>query len=615
MGEAAARLADLAIVTDDNPRGEDPAAIRAAILAACPGAREIGDRAQAIAAALEMLRPGDVLAVAGKGHEQGQTIGGTVVPFDDVGGGARTGRRRGGGITRMTASPSLWTANDLIEATGGSMATPFDATGVSIDTRTLAPGDLFVALLGENGDGHGLSPTRSPGARRERWCITTCRARRGCLRVDDTLAALTRMGGYARARFAGRVVAVTGSVGKTTTKEMLRCALSVLGPTHAAVASYNNHWGVPLTLARLPPDAAFCVVEIGMNHAGEIAPLARLARPHVAVITAIEKAHIGFLGSIEAIADEKASIMLGLEPGGVAVLPTDTSMFPRLRDAAVALGVPVIGFGADPAADARLVDIAMDADGSDVIAELDGVPLPFRINAPGRHMAMNALAALLTLSREAGEVEARSDEGEGDRVGTLPSGAACRPDHPHPHPRRSRAIDHRVKRPVACLSRVAGEVFATFTPVSGRGARRSLVLPNGAALLLDESYNGNGASMRAALSVLALQPTKRRIAVLGDMLELGDAGPSEHAALAPDVTAAADLVFTCGPLMRHLFDAIPAEKRGAYTPDSASLAPLVARAIQPGDAILVKGSLGSRMRRVVDALDATATSHGAEEAA
>jgi UDP-N-acetylmuramoyl-tripeptide--D-alanyl-D-alanine ligase len=497
--------------------------------------------------------------------------------------------------------PPLWAAHDLVEATGGAMATPFEATGVSIDTRSLAPGDLFIALLGENGDGHRFVADALAKGAAGAMVHQDVPDVTHLLHVDDTLAALGRLGGYARARFDGHVVAVTGSVGKTTTKEMLRCVLAVLGPTHAAVASYNNHWGVPLTLARLPPDAAFCVVEIGMNHAGEIAPLARLARPHVAVITAIEKAHIGFLGSIEAIADEKASIMAGLEPGGVALLPRDTPMFPRLREAAVAAGMPVVGFGSDMAADVRLIDIAMDAEGSDVAAEADGVSVRFRINAPGRHMVMNALAALAAvvhLAREAGEVEARSDEGEGRNARTL---RALRPS-----PSTLTRLD---------LSRFAGEVYSTFTPTAGRGARRRIAVPNGTALLLDESYNGNGASMRAALSVLALQPARRRIAVLGDMLELGEAGPSEHAALAPDVTAAADLVFACGPLMRYLFNAIPAQKRAEHAADSAALAPLVARAIAPDDAILVKGSLGSRMRRVVDALDAAAAPPGAEEAA
>jgi UDP-N-acetylmuramoyl-tripeptide--D-alanyl-D-alanine ligase len=526
--------------------------------------------------------------------------------------------------------PPLWSAHDLVEATGGRMPLPFGATGVSIDTRSLSPGDLFVALVGENGDGHRFVADALARGAAGAMVHRDVPGAAPLLHVDDTLAALARLGGYARARFAGRVVAVTGSVGKTTTKEMLRCALSALGPTHAAVASYNNHWGVPLTLARLPADAAFCVVEIGMNHAGEIAPLARLARPHAVVITAVEKAHIGFLGSIEAIADEKASIMLGLEPDGVAVLPADTPLFPRLRATAEDLGVPVIGFGADAAANVRLVHIAMDAEGSDVTAQVDGVPVRFRLNAPGRHMAMNALAALGILAHEVGEDAERSDAGEGDRVGTLagegdrvgtlagegnrvgtlpeaamPEAAPRRPDRPHP----AHGAD---------LSRAAGEVFARFSPISGRGARRRIPAGTGSALLLDESYNGNGASMRAALSVLALQPAQRRIAVLGDMLELGDAGPSEHAALASAAAEAADLVFTCGPLMRHLFDALPKQKRAAHAADAAALGPLVARAVAPGDAILVKGSLGSRMRTVVDALDdaaAHAASHRAGAAA
>src|SRR5277367_300521 len=234
----------------------------------------------------------------------------------------------------MTA---LWSAEDLREATGGALNMPFDATGVSIDTRTLVPGDLFVALRGDTGDGHDhIHEALARGAAGVMVHRSVDVGSGAVLLVEDTLAALARLGGYARARFTGRLVAVTGSVGKTTTKEMLRRILAAFGPTHAAVASYNNHWGVPLTLARLPPDARFCVAEIGMNHAGEIAPLARLARPHVALITTVEKAHVGHLGSIAAIAEEKAAILRGLEPDGVAVLPLDNTLFPTLRDSATA---------------------------------------------------------------------------------------------------------------------------------------------------------------------------------------------------------------------------------------------------------------------------------------
>jgi UDP-N-acetylmuramoyl-tripeptide--D-alanyl-D-alanine ligase len=237
----------------------------------------------------------------------------------------------------------LWTALDLLEATGGAIGVPFAAGGISIDTRTLRPGDLFVALLGEGRDGHAFVEDAlaqgAAGAMVHRDVPGASRL----LRVDDTLAALARLGGFARVRSRAKVVAVTGSVGKTTTKEMLRTILSAFGTTHAAEASYNNHLGLPLTLGRMPLDAAFCVAEIGMNHAGEIAPLSSLARPHIAVITTVEKAHIGYLGSIEAIADEKAAILSGLEPGGIAILPLDSPLFPRLRDAASSKTVMTFG--------------------------------------------------------------------------------------------------------------------------------------------------------------------------------------------------------------------------------------------------------------------------------
>ena len=457
----------------------------------------------------------------------------------------------------------LWTAIDLTEATGGTISRPFNATGVSIDTRTLVPGDLFVALVGEGRDGHDfVLDAMAKGAAGALVHRPVPGADRTLL-VDDTLAALARMGGFARSRFDGVVIAITGSVGKTTTKEMARTILSAFGATHAAVASYNNHWGLPLTLARTPLDARFCVVEIGMNHPGEIAPLARLARPHVAVITTIEKAHVGHMGSIEAIADEKAAILTGLEPEGVAILPMDNALYPRLRVAAGAHRV--VTFGASDAADVRLIALDQDADGSLIEVEIAGKPQGFRLNAPGRHMAMNALAALAATT-------------------TVLAGADR-----------------------ATIAEPAALALEAFSPLSGRGARRRIDLPAGTALLLDESYNGNAASMRAALEVLRLQPATRRIAVLGDMRELGDEGPAEHAGLAPDVIRSADLVFTCGPLMRGLHDAIPADLRAAHAEVSTDLAAMVAATLAPGDAILVKGSLGTWMKPIVDAIDALTT--------
>ncbi len=447
----------------------------------------------------------------------------------------------------MTA---LWTAAALAQATGGTLCQPFDVVGVSIDTRTLRPGDLFVALAADT-DGHrfvadalargaaGAMVHRTEGLPDDAPLLV----------VDDTLRGLHALGAAGRARFGGRVVAVTGSVGKTTTKEMLRAALSAFGPAHAAEASYNNHWGVPLTLARLPADAAFCVAEIGMNHAGETLPLARLARPHVAVITAVTPAHIGQLGSLEAIADEKASVLRGLEPGGVAVLPADSPFLTRMVGAA---DVPRLTFGIAENADVRLLSVTGDHTGSQVEIAVGGQRVAFRLAAPGRHMALNAAAAL----------------------------AAC-----------------------AALGLDPGQAAAAldgFAPVAGRGAQRAIRA--GDVLLLDESYNASSASVRAALSVLRVMPG-RRVAVLGDMLELGGFGEAEHAGLASDVAEAADLLYACGPLMRHLFDLVPGERRGLHAPSSAALAPLVSAAVRPGDAVLVKGSLGSRMRVVVDALE------------
>ena len=453
-------------------------------------------------------------------------------------------------------APILWDAADLREATGGGFSAPFDASGVSIDTRTIQPGDLFIALMGEAGGGHDHAARAieagAAGVMLHRDNPTIAHR----LIVDDTLAGLTRLGAFARARFPGHVAAVTGSVGKTTTKEMLRVALTPFGAVHAAVASYNNHWGVPLTLARSPRDAAFCVVEIGMNHAGEIAPLAQLSRPHVAIITTIEAAHIGYLGGMEAIAEEKSTILQGLNPAGVAVLPADSPWFPLLRERAGSH--PVISFGSAQGAAVRLAELEQDADFSNLLVDVEGRELRMRLNAPGRHMAMNA-------------------------VGTLAAIAALGLD------------------PVT-----AAHALETFAPLPGRGAHRRLVLPDGPALLLDESYNANGASMRAALDVLRLQPAARRVAILGDMLELGEAGPAEHAALAADVIRSADLVFTCGPLTRHLFASVPVSIRGGHAEDATALAPIVAARVAAGDAVLVKGSLGSRMKTIVMALDALA---------
>ena len=447
----------------------------------------------------------------------------------------------------------LWTAQALRDATGGTLAAEPAITGVAIDSRAVQPGDLFVALRDAR-DGHDFVPAAlAQGAA----CAMVDHSVEGTplLVVGDTLAGLAALGAAGRARSRARFVAITGSVGKTTTKDMLRHGLESFGATHAAVASYNNQWGLPLTLARMPEDAEYGVLEIGMNHRGEIAPLARLAAPHAAVITQVGAAHIGHLGSLDEIAAEKADILVGLAPGGVAVLPRDSDFFAQLATRAAEAGATVLSFGEHAEADLRLLSADCGPLSSTAEIALHGTRLSLSLGAPGRHLVLNALAA---------------------------TGGAM-------------ALGVDAARFVQAL--------AGFRPGAGRGARVSLPLAaGGSALLLDESYNGQPPAMRAALAVLGSQHGARRIAVLGDMRELGEYGPALHAGLLPDVVGHADLVFCCGPLMRGLYEALPAGLRGAHAETSEALAPVVRDALRDGDVVLVKGSLGTRMAAVVGAL-------------
>lgn len=464
----------------------------------------------------------------------------------------------------MTRAP-LWTLGEIAHALGIACAADLADTavgGISIDSRTLAPGDLFIALVGENSDGHAhVAAALAKGA-------AGALAHRPfddprVLHVADTLAGLTALGAAGRARFGGRLVAVSGSVGKTTTKEMLRTILAASGPTHAADASYNNHWGVPLTLARMPRDAAFAVIEIGMNHPGEIIPLATLARPDVAVLTTVASAHIGHMGSLEAIAREKASLYAALGADGIAIVPADAPHRDILLAGAAHAQAWLVG-DADGAR-ARFTRLRGGADGSEFAALIDGTPVAAHLHAPGGHMARNALLALAAAA----------------------------------------ALGANVVAGAAALS--------SFRPGAGRGAWRLLALPEGGrAVLLDESYNASSASMRAAFEVLAAVPARRRLAVLGDMRELGSFATAEHLGLAEPLTRAADLLWCCGEHMGALFDAVPQAMRGAHTPDARTLAPLLCTELRDGDAVLVKGSFGSRMRDVVAALDALAAHSHAE---
>jgi UDP-N-acetylmuramoyl-tripeptide--D-alanyl-D-alanine ligase len=376
----------------------------------------------------------------------------------------------------------------------------------------------------------------------------------------------------ARARSPARVIGVTGSVGKTGTKEALRLALSADGETHASAASYNNHWGVPLSLARCPASAKYAVFEIGMNHAGEITPLTKLVRPHVAIITAIEPVHLEYFGSLEKIAEAKAEIFTGIEPGGAAILNRDGAQYAQLAAAAKAAGVArIVSFGESDHADAMLVRCALQPDSSTIEALILGEPVTYKLGAPGKHLVINSLAVLAAVSL----------------VGADLALAAL-------------ALN-RLKAP------------------TGRGARLTLGVPGGSALLIDESYNANPASMAAAIALLGqapLGPQGRRIAVLGDMLELGDQGVPLHRSLAGSIeTANVDLVYCSGPLMHALWEALPSSRRGGYAETAAALEPAVLEAIRDGDAVMVKGSLGSKMGPIVKALERQFPKQSAREQA
>jgi UDP-N-acetylmuramoyl-tripeptide--D-alanyl-D-alanine ligase len=447
-------------------------------------------------------------------------------------------------------------------ATLGRATRAFDANGISIDTRTLKPGDLFVALTGERRDGHEfVSAALERGAAAAMVSRPPPGVSRDAplLEVASTQRGLEDLGRASRARATGRVVGVTGSAGKTTTKEMLRLALGALGPTHASLSSYNNHWGVPLSLAQMPRDSAFGVFEIGMNHFGEIRALVGFVRPEVALITTVAPAHLEYFGSVAAIADAKSEIFEGLHPSGVAIVPAENPCTNRLVARAKAAGVArIFLFGETEGSAAKLLSRSETAEGMRVDAEILGRRCAFRVGAEGAHIAHNALAALLCVTLLDGDVDK------------------------------------------------AAAALAGFAALKGRGARFALPLSGGAAEVIDESYNANPASMRAALALLgAAKPRAggRRIAVLGDMLELGADSSSLHAELAEPVeNARADLVFACGRDMRALFEALPASRRGSWGETSNAIAPEVVRASRPGDVILVKGSLGSRMAVVLEQL-------------
>lgn len=456
----------------------------------------------------------------------------------------------------------LWTSQDLSQALGVSVPAGIAAIGVSIDTRSLKPGDLFVALRGENMDGHDFAQAALD---KQAAAILCDHPLPGLalaqIVVGDTFEALRQLARFAVSRGKAKRIAVTGSVGKTGTKEMLALALSAQAPTHATQGNLNNHYGLPLTLARLHADAAYAVLEMGMNHAGELTPLSELALPHVCVVTTVEPVHIEFFPQLSDVAEAKAEIFAGLQPGGIAVLNRDNPFFGLLARRARAKNAGITSFGGHIESEFRLLHSEIAGAATVVLALAGDKPLAYRIGVPGHHWAVNSLAVLATLNAVGADM-------------------------------------------------VAGaETLAAMTPPKGRGARRQIELADGGVFeLIDESYNASPASMRAAiitLSQIRLEGKGRRVVVLGDMLELGGRGPELHRELGKVLEEAGiDRVFTAGSLMEGLFEALPQKMRAGHAATSSDLAPLVVAGVEAGDVVMVKGSAGSRMGRVVEALAA-----------
>ncbi|USI73636.1 UDP-N-acetylmuramoyl-tripeptide--D-alanyl-D-alanine ligase [Sphingomonas morindae] len=448
----------------------------------------------------------------------------------------------------------LWTADEIAAATGGTASAPFTVTGVAFDSREVGPGDLFVALTGETTDGHRfIDQALAQGAA---GLLVSSPVAAPHVRVADSAAALQALGAAARARSGARIIGVTGSVGKTGTKEALFAALDrfMPGRVHRSVKSYNNHVGVPLSLARMPRDAAFAVFEMGMNHAGELDALTRLVRPHVALVTAIAPAHAAFFASEAEIADAKGEIFRGLEPGGVAILPFDSPHRDRLRAAARPYADDILTFGLGTGADVRATESVRIAEGTLVNAVLPKAALTFQIGLPGAHWVSNALAVLAAVEAAGGDLPA------------------------------------------------AGVALAELAGLPGRGARRRVPLPDGEALLIDESYNANPASMAATIRELGHAPG-RHLVVLGEMRELGEGSADYHRALdAPLIEAGVALAILVGPAMAPLAESLEGRIAVAHVADAGAAERMLAEHIRPGDAVLVKGSNAIGLARVVSAL-------------
>lgn len=468
---------------------------------------------------------------------------------------------------------ALWTSTEAAQATQGTLkGGAWEAVGVSIDSRTLRAGELFVAIAGENFDGHDyVAQALQKGAAAALVSRIPAALPQDAklLVVADTMQGLCDLAKAARARSGAQVVGITGSVGKTSTKEMLALALAALGETYFSKGNLNNHIGVPLNLANLPESARYAILEMGMNHVGEISPLSRLARPHVAVITCVEAVHLEFFESELGIADAKCEIFDGLEQGGTGVLNLDNRHHDYCAARAAEKDVArLLYFGEAASADVKIEDYKISNLRSHILLKVAGQPVVVEFGAIGKHWAGVAASALAVVLALGGDVNR------------------------------------------------AAQGLAGFREVSGRGTLEAIVVAGGEAVLIDDSYNASPASMRSAFRKLAdvheaRAATGRKVVVLGDMLELGETAPHLHAALAEDLQlAGVAQVLGAGKLMQNLFSALPASLRGGYAETSAALLPLVRAQLKAGDTVLVKGSHGSKLYELATALKSAAPQHG-----
>jgi len=458
----------------------------------------------------------------------------------------------------------LWTSKEILKAIGGESSSEFEASGISIDSRSLKKGEIYIAIKGDNLDGHDyVSAAFEAGASaaivEKTFKLDTDKT---LIYVENSFEALQNIGIESRKRTSAKIIAVTGSAGKTGTKELLSIAFKPFGKTYASKKSFNNHWGVPLSLANMPLDCEFGIFELGMNHKGELEELAKQVMPNIAIITTIEPVHIEFFKNIEEIAEAKAEIFKSMESKAVAILNLDNPMYLKLKKAALSEGINnIISFGEDEAADIILNDYSLSSDSIKIVALIDKKKIKYKLNIAGKHIAVNSLSVLAAV----------------------------------------KSLGYNISKAV--------EALKTSEPVEGRGNRILVNIVEGEPpiTIIDESYNANPASMLAAFNVFQMaepQNEGRRIAVLGDMLELGRDGPKLHTGLVnPLLKAKADLVFCCGPQMEALFSILPQDWQGGYKNNSQDLAQDLIANIKPGDVVLVKGSAGSKMSYVVQALE------------